>query len=311
MNTKKLFGFRATRPLAGTIVGLGLTALSAFAQSVYTPYIFTTLAGKPYPAAAGSADGTNGAALFAAPNGLAVDSAGNVYVPDQNNNTIRKLTPVGTNWVVTTLAGLAGSHGTNDGTGSDARFNFPDGVAVDSANNVYVTDYMNNTIRKVTPVGTNWVVTTLAGLALHPGFADGTNSAAQFNGPGGVAVDSAGDLYVADGNNNAILKLTLVGTNWVVTTLAGLANHAGELDRTGSAARFNVPGGVALDGAGNLYVPDQNGNTIRKLVPVATNWVVTTLAGRANSAAAKTGWGATHGLIFLTASQWTARTMSM
>ena len=101
-------------------------------------------------------------------------------------------------WVVTTLAGLAGSSGSADGTESAARFYYPYGVAVDSAGNVYVADTYNNTIRKVTPVGTNWVVTTLAGLAGSPGSADGTGSAAQFYYPHGVAVDSAGNVYVAD-----------------------------------------------------------------------------------------------------------------
>ena len=150
----------------------------------------TTLAGLA--GSSGSANGTGSAARFYYPFGVAVDSAGNVYVADTGNNTIRKVTPAG---VVTTLAGLAGSSGSADGTGSAARFNYPSGVAVDSAGNVYVADTGNNTIRKVTPAG---VVTTLAGLAGSPGSADGTGSAARFYYPHGVAVDSAGNVYVAD-----------------------------------------------------------------------------------------------------------------
>src|ERR1035437_4625262 len=151
-------------------------------------------------------------------------------------------------YTFTTLAGLATSLGSDDGTGSDARFNQPYGVAVDSARNVYVADSGNNTIRKVTLGG---VVTTLAGLAGSSGSADGTGSAARFNWPKGVAVDSAGNVCVADTWNSTIRKVTAAG---VVTTLAGLALSYGSADGAGSAARFNCTSGVALDSAGNLYV---------------------------------------------------------
>src|SRR5207245_968272 len=130
--------------------------------------------------APGKADGPGSAARFHFPRGVAVDSAGNVYVADSGNDTIRQVTPAG---VVTTLAGLAGTSGSADGTGSAARFNGPFGVAVDSAGNVYAADYVNDTIRQVTPAS---VVTTLAGLAGNGGSADGTGSAAQFYAPSGV-----------------------------------------------------------------------------------------------------------------------------
>src|SRR5206468_4328055 len=117
-----------------------------------------TLAGSP--GISGSSDGTGGASRFFIPSGVAVDSAGNVYVADQNNDTIRKITPAG---VVTTLAGTAVLFGSTDGAGSAARFRNPTGVAVDSAGNVYVADQFNDTIRKITSAG---VVTTLAGTAL-------------------------------------------------------------------------------------------------------------------------------------------------
>ncbi|HZQ47907.1 MAG TPA: hypothetical protein VFC07_12890, partial [Verrucomicrobiae bacterium] len=154
----------------------------------------------------GYADGMGSVARFYYPLGVAVDIAGNLYVADQNNHAIRKLTPVGTNWVVTTIAGQQGSIGSADGTNSAARFKLPAGVAVDSAGNIYVGDQFNSTIRIIRPAGTNWVVTTLGGLAGNPGSADGTGSAALFAYPYGVAVDSAGNLYVGERNNFTIRK---------------------------------------------------------------------------------------------------------
>jgi hypothetical protein len=155
-----------------------LTNSAAFSQN-NTLYDWRNIAGLP--AGSGSADGTNSAALFYRPAGVAADNASNVFVADQWNSTIRKLTPVGTNWVATTLAGSAGIIGSADDTNSAALFDQPFGVAVDNAGNVFVADQWNSTIRKLTPVGTNWVVTTVAGLAPIQGSADGTNSTARFN----------------------------------------------------------------------------------------------------------------------------------
>jgi hypothetical protein len=234
--------------------------------------VVTTLAGQA--GSPGNADGTGTAARFRQPWGVAVDNAGNIYVGDSWNHTIRKVTPAG---VVTTLAGLGGSVGSADGTNSNARFNFPSQLTVDSATNIYVADGENHTIRKMTPVGANWVVTTLAGRAGSSGSVDGTNSAARFDTPYGVASDSAGNLYVADTYNSLIRKMTMDGTNWVVTTVGGLAGTVGSANGTGSAARFNNPAAVALDSAGNLYVADALNSLIRKMTPTGTNWVVTTL----------------------------------
>jgi hypothetical protein len=234
-------------------------------RKVTSAGVVTTLAGMAD--VAGSADGTGSNARFNNPAGVAVDSAGNVYVADYVNETIRKVTPAG---VVTTLAGLAGNAGSADGAGSAARFNDPTGMAVDLAGNVYVSDRGNNTIRKVTLVGASWEVTTLAGLAGVTGSADGTNSAAQFNLPSSLTVDLAGNVYVADTWNNTIRKVTPVGTNWVVTTVAGLAGWTGSADGTGSAAWFWSPYGVVVDGTGNLYVADGSNNTIRKGFPASS-----------------------------------------
>lgn len=244
------------------------------------------LAGNP-----GSNNGTNGAARFYLPIGVAVDNSTSVFVADSGNHTIRKVTPAGTNWVITTIAGHAGLPGSNDGTNSAALLNGPAGVAVDNAGIVYVTDTGNQTIRKIAPVGTNWVVTTLAGLPHVAGSADGTNMYARFNYPIEVTVDSSGNLYVADSENHTIREITPFGTNWVVSTVAGLAGQQGTTDGTGNAARFSYPYGVEVDSDGNLYVAELNNLLLRRMMPAGTNWVVTTLGGDPTCSGGRDGTG--------------------
>lgn len=214
----------------------------------------------------GDEDGTGSAARFSGPAGVAVDRAGVVYVADQGNHTIRKISTSG---AVTTFAGLGGTPGSADGTASTARFHAPASVAVDAAGNLYVADQGNHTIRKITPAG---MVTTLAGTAGVIGSKDDVGAAAQFSSPFGVAVDGAGNVYVGDQGNDTIRKVTPAGA---VTTLAGIPGVAGSANGTG-AATFSAPAGVAVDGAGNVYVADQQNSTIRKITP---GGVVTTLAG--------------------------------
>jgi sugar lactone lactonase YvrE len=228
------------------------------AQVNYTPYAFTTLAGK---ASIGSVDGLGDAARFALPDDVAVDRTGNLYVADTDNHTVRKITPDGT---VTTLAGLAGVSGTTDGLGSAARFYWPAGIAVDSYGNVYVADTYNQTIRKITPGG---LVTTLAGIAGSNGNIDGIGTAAAFNYPSGVAVDGAGNLYVSEIYNFDVCKITPAGA---VTTLAGMAGAGGNSDGMGSAARFSNPNGVAVDAWGNIYVADTDNNRVCEITPGGT-----------------------------------------
>jgi hypothetical protein len=242
--------------------------------------VVSTLAGGSF----GSVDGVGNAASFSNLGEIAIDSAGNLYVADASNHTIRKCTPSGN---VTTFAGLAGAEGSADGPANQARFSFPLAVAVDSADNVYVGEYGNCTVRKITPAGN---VTTLAGLAQNPGSADGTGSLARFRSPHGLAVDNAGNLYLADSQNtsegnNTIRKISPLGE---VTTIAGLAGISGSNDGSATTARFFVPYDVAVDATGNIFVADEANHTIRKIAP---NGAVTTIGGLAGVEGASDGPG--------------------
>ena len=188
----------------------------------------------------------------------------------------------GESYIVTTFAGTQGSAGSADGAGSAARFNGPVSTAVDGSGNVYVAEYGNHTIRKISSGG---VVTTLAGTAGSPGSDEGTGSAARFNNPVGVAVDGNGNVFVADSGNHTIRKITAGG---VVTTLAGTAGNAGGANGTGSAAQFNNPHGLAVDVSGTVFVADTSNRTIRK---VTSGGVVTTLAGSAGISGGADGTG--------------------
>ena len=257
---------------------------------VITPAgVVSTLAGER--GVVGTNDGVGAQAQFNGPHGIAVDGAGNIFVTDIYNDTIREISPGG---LVTTIAGLAKVSGWHDGVGGVggvARFADPWGVAVDGADNLYVSDTGNMVIRKITPVGTNWVVSTIAGFPDFPGNSDGTNSGARFNAPDGLVVDGAGELFVADEGPQAesIRKITPVGTNWVVTTIAG--HGEGYQDGIGTNAMFQGPTDVARDTNGNLYVTDIGNQVIREIVPVGTNWSVTTIAGSFEKTGAVDGTG--------------------
>jgi streptogramin lyase len=242
-----------------------------------TNWVVSTIAGQA--GIAGSVDGTNADALFSSPGALATDGGGNLYLTDTGNDIIRKLTPEGMNWVVTTIAGRAGIQGSSDGTNGGALFTSPYGIATDIVGNLYVTDTGNETLRKLSPTGTNWVVTTIAGLAGDYGYLDGTNSGARFDDPLGLAVNSAGAIFIADFFNDCIRKVAPVGTNWVVTTVAGSNTSAGGANGTNGAARFWNPTGVTVSGAGVLFIADSQNNSIRKITPIGTNWVVSTIGG--------------------------------
>lgn len=216
---------------------------------------------------AGSADGPPGVGRLSGPQDIARAPDGSFYVV-QSSHTLRRITPDGT---ITTVAGLSGTSGSTNGTGSDARFNDPRGVAVHSDGTIYVADRLNCVVRKVTPAGE---VTTLAGSPGQCSFLDGTGSAARFGAPEGVAVDTAGTVYVADTFNRRIRKVTPDG---VVTTLAGINNPAATIaDGPSDTARFAFPVRLTVDAGGNVWVVEWNPGVVRKVTPAG---VVSTFAG--------------------------------
>jgi sugar lactone lactonase YvrE len=230
--------------------------------TVNAALVISTFAGQTGTLGVGNGTGTN--ATFGYPWEMACDAAGNIYVAQYYNGVIRKITP---NGIVSNFA---------------SGFFTPEGLAIDAATNLYVADSGHNVIKRVGPTGT---VTTLAGASNVPGGADGTNTSALFSSPWGIAVDSFTNIYVSDNDSNVIRKISRIGStaNWAVTTIAGSPGQAGSSDGTNNQALFNNPTGLACDPAGNLYVADSDNFIVRKLTPdvTGTNWIVTTIAGKA------------------------------
>ncbi len=251
------------------------------------------------PASPSSSEGYKNAqgttATMRNPHGMAADANGNVYLADRENHCIRKINKfvnLGNGQSVTTFAGAEpttglpgyGTSGSTNGTGTAARFNSPTGVAIDDDGYIYVTDYLNFTIRKISPSG---VVTTLAGSAGADGTADGTSSVARFGGPWGVAIYDDNNIVVADQWNCNIRKINMI--SGATTTIAGPTTgpDSRHVDGTLADARFKVPKGIAVVN-GIIYVGDQN--TIRAID--VTNNSVTTFAGDKSTFALTDGNGA-------------------
>ena len=236
----------------------------------------------------GAAGGKGTGARFFGPRGIAIRGDGTLFMTDHNNNVIYKITPDGTASIFAgspwssniadlqtqVATGRLPARGFADGTGANARFNSPEGIAADAAGNLYVADMMNDVIRKITPDG---VVTTLAGQPGEKGSADGKGAAARFLAPEGVATDTAGNIYVTDLMNSTIRKITPDG---VVSTIAGKAGEHGDADGPATTARFAALQDIAIDAAGNLFVVDSMNHNMRKITP---DGVVSTVAGQQSS----------------------------
>jgi sugar lactone lactonase YvrE len=318
------------------VVSGSTTTSPASNLAVETPLAVSNVAGSA--GQIGTTNGTGTGALFNYPSGVALDSTGNIYVADYGNNQIRKIAPGG---VVTTPYGnVGGNAGASNGSGNNASFNSPNGVAIDSTNDLYVIDSGNNLVRKITggvvstlvsssaglnnpqgiavdpnsgtiyvadtgndvirKVTTGGTVTILAGVKGQSGYQDGAAGTALFSGPEAVAVDSSGNVWVADMANCAIREIS----NGTVTTVAG-GVHGGYMDGRASSALFNAPTGLAFDGLGNLYITDglvpsngpnatdtssaASGNSVLRKLSAAG--AVTTLAGNPGVSGSNVGTG--------------------
>jgi uncharacterized protein (TIGR03437 family) len=238
-------------------------------RKVSAAEIITTVAGNGAQGYSGDG-GLATSAQLATPTGVAVDASGNVYIADRGNNRIRK---VSANGIITTVAGNGSSAYFGDGgSATSAELYNPSGVAVDASGNLYIADYGNQRIRKVSAAG---IITTVAGNGSqgYPGDGGPATSAELYN-PSGVVVNTSGSVYIADTSNSRIRKVSAAG---IITTVAGngAEGYSGDGGPATSAQLF-YPSGVALDASGNLYIADQNNNRIRK---VSATGIITTVAG--------------------------------
>jgi len=236
--------------------------------------VITTVAGNGTPGFSGD-NGPATSAQLDFPYGVAVDSAGSLYIGDSGHNRIRKVS----NGVITTVAGngVVGFSGDN-GPATSARFTDPEGIAVDSAGNLYIADTVGSRIRKVS----NGVISTVAGTGTY-GFSgdNGPATSAQLSYPHGVAVDSAGNLYIGDTANESVRKIS----NGVISTVAGNGTSGFSGDNgPATSAQLSTPEGVAVNGAGNVYIADASNHRIRVLTPAAVTGRTPTIMSVVNAA---------------------------
>jgi sugar lactone lactonase YvrE len=244
--------------------------------------VVLTVAGNGAPTFSGDGGSATLAALN--PAGVAVDSSGNLFIADNLNNRIRKVTPAG---IITTVAGNGSRDFSGDGgAATSASLGSPNGVVVDRSGNLYISDNLNNRIRKVTPAG---IITTVAGNGSSGWTGDGGPApSASISSPSGIAVDQSGNLYIADLGNLRVRKVTSTG---IITTIAGNGTFGFSGDGgPATLAALRSPKGVAVDAGGNLFIVDTGNNRIREVTPAG---IITTVAGNGSATFSGDGGPAT------------------
>jgi uncharacterized repeat protein (TIGR01451 family) len=264
--------------------------------------LITTVAGEASAAAGYSGDGGPAtSAQLNTPQGVAVDSSGNLYIADTNNYRVR-MVAAGTNTITTVAGNNNPGYSGDGGPATEASLSTVSGIAVDGAGNLYIADSVNSRIRKVvraTGSMATGTITTVAGNGTQGYSGDGGLATNAFlNSPQGVAVDAAGNIYIADTDNSVVRKVT--AATGVVTSIAGNGSYGDSGDGGAAAsAELRSPVGVAVDGAGNIYIADYLNENTRKVA--AATGVITTLAGQGTNAGSQPGGVAVglHGQIFL------------
>jgi sugar lactone lactonase YvrE len=231
------------------LVGATPGVSAAAVPGILAVFAGTGTAGVPTPG--GAATNSN----LDSPEGVAVDGAGNVYIADTHNHEIEKVTPAG---VLSVIAGTGTDGPPTAGPATSSDLNYPNGVAVDGAGNVYIADTFNNQIEKVTPAGSLSVIAG-TGTAGSPIAGPATSSHLHF--PNGVAVDGAGNVYIADTNNSEIEKVTPAGS---LSVIAGTGIPAAPTAGPATSSNLHFPNGVTVDGAGNVYIADSSNSQIER-----------------------------------------------
>ena len=269
-------------PAVNTAIGTPFSVAAGAGGSVYftasnclfrvdAAGVLTRVAGNSTARATRATEDSRPAPSLTGYQGVAVDGGGNLYLADTENNAIRKVAVTG---IITTVAGTGSAGYSGDrGPGTIATLDYPSGVAVDAAGNVYIADSVNRVIRKLT--ATTGIITTVAGSGSQGDSGDGgPATSAQFWFPEAVALDGAGNLYISD--SNRIRKVA--AATGIITTVAGtgLNGYSGD-GGPAAAADLNVSKGVAVDDAGNIYIADLDNSVIRKVT--AATGIITTVAG--------------------------------